>query len=136
MQVAAPSSAASSGKDPKKSFPRPLAVARESRSQGTRSEAVPIEIGNPLLPQPLLGDACLFIGSSGCSWEPNLGLSRSSVGDIASRGSTSLLLLTAHPVLFPSYPPESPKALALAQEVRTMMEKGALEVEDLSLIHI
>ena len=33
-------------------------------------------------------------------------------------------------MLFPSYPPDSPNALALAQEIQAMMEKDALEVVD------
>ena len=36
--------------------------------------------------------------------------------------------LSANPLPFPSYPPGSPKALALAQEIRSMLEKDALEV--------
>ena len=35
--------------------------------------------------------------------------------------------LSYAPVLFPTYPFDSPKALALHQEVETMISKGALE---------
>ena len=35
--------------------------------------------------------------------------------------------LARSPVLFPTYPLDSPKALALRQEVETMISKGALE---------
>ena len=48
-------------------------------------------------------------------------------GGIPNPVPTPAPSLASSPVLFPTYPFDSPKALALRQEVETMISKGALE---------
>ena len=103
-------------------------MARGSGSEEVRRGEAPTEVGSPPLQQPLVG------GCLAAHWQQWLKLGAEPwVVEVLRLGYRIPWLdspppLSAQPIQFPSYPPGSAKALALAQEVRTMLDKNALEI--------
>ena len=90
----------------------------------------PTEVGSPLLLQPQVG------GCLSARWEQWQRLGAEPwIVEVLREGYQIPWIaapprLSASPIRFASYPPGSPKDLALSQEIRTMLEKDALEVVD------